>query len=120
MGVFGNSAFKEPLDFFDEPRLYHPVDAGVDAGVELLPGVVHPHREDGKAGDALVVLFGLALSREFVYFERADDALFVVGVQHFGGGGVDFLKTRKERLFPLPLEYRLVLLSNAFICGRAA
>ena len=119
MGVFGNSAFKEPFHFFDEPRLYHLVDAGVDTGVELLPGVVHPHREDGKAGDALVVLFGLALSREFVYFERADDALFVVGVQYFGGGGVDLLKERKERLFPLPLKDRLVLFPDALICGRA-
>ena len=66
------------------------------------------------------MLFGLALSREFVYFERADDALFVVGVQYFGGGGVDLLKERKERLFPLPLKDRLVLFPDALICGRTA
>ena len=89
--------------FILQPGGHHPVDPCVGAGVEGVPLHRQADLLDVVGGRLAALLLGDGLPGERAHLQRADDAAHVVGVDAFGGEGVQLGQASVQRGVSLAL-----------------
>ena len=99
----------QPPDLLEESRRHHRPDPGVDSLIQPFRRPIEHHHSDGRSTADRRAPFRLMLreraARDGLHLQGTDHPTSIVGVDPFGGRGIDLLETSVQRRLVERLEF---------------